>query len=229
MKPNHPTEKTSQNPETPQQFFHVGRSVEPIHQEISEDTKARHDESAKKYPFLNLSASEYVIKAIKRHPIGLLIPVLVSSFLVLLCLVAMVGYPSFVANSSGSSVAKMPSFDWVILVCLLLAILFSIGGYIVTWVYLNNKFFLTNESVIQEVQTSLFSKREQTVSLGNIEDASYQQTGIIQSIMGYGSIRLSTEGDETTYRFYYVANPKQQIATLNNAVEAFKNGRPVEG
>jgi hypothetical protein len=92
---------------------------------------------------------------------------------------------------------------------------------------MNNKFFLTNESVIQEIQTSLFSHHEQTVSLANIEDASYLQQGIIQTMFNYGSIRLSTEGDETTYRFNYVTNPKQQIATLNNAVEAFKNGRPV--
>jgi hypothetical protein len=47
-------------------------------------------------------------------------------------------------------------------------------------------------------------------------------------MLNYGSIRLSTEGDETTYRFAYVANPRAEIAQLNNAVEAFKNGRPVE-
>ena len=46
-------------------------------------------------------------------------------------------------------------------------------------------------------------------------------------MLNYGMIRLSTEGDETTYRFSYVANPKEQIAVLNNAVESFKNGRPV--
>jgi len=38
---------------------------------------------------------------------------------------------------------------------------------------------------------------------------------------------LSTEGDETTYRFSYVASPRTHIDELNNAVEAFKNGRPV--
>ena len=94
---------------------------------------------------------------------------------------------------------------------------------------MNNRFFLTNESVIQEIQTTLLAHHEQTVSLANIEDASYQQAGIFQMMFNYGSIRLSTEGDETTYRFYYVSNPKVQIAILNNAVEAFKNGRPVTG
>jgi uncharacterized membrane protein YdbT with pleckstrin-like domain len=110
---------------------------------------------------------------------------------------------------------------------LLLTLLVTLGAYISYSVYTNNRFFLTNESVIQEIQLTLFSHHEQTVSLANIEDASYEQAGILQQIFNYGSIRLSTEGDETTYRFTYVANPKQHIATLNNAVEAFKNGRPV--
>ena len=40
-------------------------------------------------------------------------------------------------------------------------------------------------------------------------------------------MRLSTEGEETTYRFNFVEDPKRQIAIVNNAVESFKNGRPV--
>ncbi|HEX8763495.1 MAG TPA: PH domain-containing protein, partial [Candidatus Saccharimonadales bacterium] len=103
-----------------------------------------------------------------------------------------------------------------------------LGGFLATYIYNNNRFYLTNESVIQEIQTSLFSKHEQTVSLSNVEDASYRQNGLLQIMLNYGSIRLSTEGDETTYRFSFVANPKQHIAILNNAVEAFKNGRPVD-
>lgn len=106
-------------------------------------------------------------------------------------------------------------------------LLVSALSYIYVWVYQNNKFFLTNESVIQEIQVSLFSRHEQTVSLQNIEDASYRQQGILQTMFNYGSIRLSTEGDETTYRFNFVADPKRHIAILNDAVEAFKNGRPV--
>jgi len=96
-----------------------------------------------------------------------------------------------------------------------------------SYVYLKNRFILTNESIIQEVQLSLFSRREQTVSLANVEDASYSQKGMLQYMFNYGSIRLSTEGDETTYRFDYVSNPKDQVGELNNAVEAFKYGRPI--
>ncbi len=219
----HPPVQTFIDP----QMVHMSRSVDPVKQEIGPELKAKHDESTSKYPNLNLSDSEYVISAVRRHPIGLLIPVLVVSLLMLVILTITFSYPLIIA-SAGGDISTLPSYEVVLLIGLLITALFGIGGYIVVWVYQNNKFFLTNESVVQEIQITLFSRNEQTVSLSNIEDASYQQRGIIQTMFDYGSIRLSTQGDETTYRFNYVSNPKNQIALLNNAVESFKNGRPVD-
>ncbi len=204
-----------------QQFVHVTRAVDPVEPQISPETARRHDESVAKYPDLNLSKQEYIISAVRRHPIGLVAPLLIGGLLIAAILVILALYPVIVPHGN-------PPLSSLILPAFLVMILVAIGTYSVVWVYLNNKFFLTNESVIQEIQLSLFAHNEQTVSLGNIEDASYSQTGVFQLLFNYGSIRLSTEGDETTYRFHYVTNPRQQIATLNNAVEAFKNGRPVE-
>jgi hypothetical protein len=211
-------------PEAQPQVVHFSRAVDPVKPEITPEIKAKHDESVRRFPNLNLSEAEYVISAVRRHPIGLALPVGLTTFCVALVASAALNYQPIV-DSLG--LIDPPSFGLVFFSAALLIFLFLIGGYVAVWVYINNKFFLTNESVIQEIQVSLFSKNEQTVSLVNIEDASYKQQGILQSLLDYGSIRLSTEGDETTYRFYYVANPKQEIATLNNAVEAFKNGRPV--
>lgn len=203
-----------------QQVVHVARAIEPVEQEVSPEAARRHDESARKHPTLNLSKGEYIISEVRRHPIGLIGSLAVGGLLILLVFMGLASYPILVPSGN-------PPFDALLMPAFLLIVLIALGTYIVAWVYLNNKFFLTNESVIQEIQTSLFAHNEQTVSLANIEDASYTQTGIIQLLFNYGSIRLSTEGDETTYRFHYVSNPKKQIAILNNAVEAFKNGRPV--
>ena len=205
------------------QVVHLARAVEPVKQPISPEVKARHDRSVREFPFLNLSEGEFVISAVRRHPIGLVLPVGLVVFLVALTASVIINYPLIATSLSASTV---PDYGSVAFIGTLLILLFLIGGYIAVWVYINNKFFLTNESVIQEIQTTLFARHEQTVSLANIEDASFTQQGILQTMFNYGAIRLSTEGDETTYRFPYVTNPKQQIATLNNAVEAFKNGRP---
>ena len=203
---------------------HHTRQHEPEVHPISDELRAKHAESMKRYPGLNLSEGEFVIKSLKRHPIGLFIPMVTTIGLIAILMTALVAYPMIATPLEGG---EPPLIVPITVIILCLIILIGIGGYAAVWVYLRNTFYLTNESVIQEIQHSLFSKHEQTVSLGSIEDASFQQHGIMQVAFNYGTIRLSTEGDETTYRFQYVENPKEQIAVLNNAIEAFKNGRPV--
>ena len=203
---------------------HHMRQHEPELREMSDDLRRRCEESAKRYPGLNLSKGEFVIKSITRHPIGLLLPMVTTIFAIIVLLAALVTYPLVAPSDLDGNVQFIVP---VTVVLLSLIVLVGIGGYAAVWVYMRNTFYLTSESVIQEIQHSLFSKHEQTVSLGSIEDASFRQVGIFQTAFNYGTIRLSTEGQETTYQFQYVDNPKRQISILNNAIEAFKNGRPV--
>ena len=223
------TEKTQEQETQPQvpTVVHVARPIEPEMVELTPEQQRRHDESVRHYPRLNLSRGEYVIREMRRHPIGLFVPLAVGVLLLTAAFSVLANYDLIAANVLFIDLTA--SADTVFLPIIAFAITVGLGMFIAYYVYISNTFFLTNESVIQEIRHSLFSHHEQTVSLGNIEDASYVQRGIIQTIFNYGDIRLSTEGDETTYRFSYVSNPKEHIATLNNAVEAFKNGRPVTG
>lgn len=221
----HPPEITQQPVAEESQVVHMTRPFDPVPATMSPEVQSLHDASVKRYPDLNLSEGEYVINAVQRHPFGL-VPIFIGMSGGIIVLVILVGlYSNLVKNSVAPG--SLPPVAAVSLVAILIGMLFVIGGFMAVYIYTSNRFYLTNESVVQEIRTGLFSKHEQTVSLINIEDASYQQNGIIPTLLNYGSIRLSTEGDETTYRFSYVSNPKKHIATLNNAVEAFKNGRPV--
>lgn len=222
----HPPTQNTQ-PQTTPSVVHVARPLEPEQPVMSPETQRLHERSKHMYPFLNLSAGEYVIRAVRRHPIGLVLPLATGTLLISFALALLVNYDLFVeAFSVTGTLAEASAVAVPILVFVAIV---ALGMFVSYYVYVNNRFFLTNESVIQEIQTSLFSRQEQTVSLSNIEDASYTQHGLLQQVLDYGDIRLSTEGDETTYRFSYVASPKNHIAQLNNAVEAFKNGRPVDG
>lgn len=224
----HPPAGSDQNHSTggqQPQIVYMTRPMEPLSPHISERAQRRHEESKKKYPFLNISEGEFVISNVKRHPIGLL-SVWSAEIIAILLFSAVYLYSLTPAGVEmlHSMGLTLGGLTWMaFLVILLLGLL----GWAGTIIYLANQFYLTNESVIQFIQTGLFSRKEQTISLQNIEDASFRQHGIIQHIFDYGSIRLSTEGDETTYRFYYAQHPRRQIALLNNAVESFKNGRPV--
>lgn len=220
----HPPQPAPHDHRKPQ-IVQLSRPLDPVAPQVSEEVMERHWQSVKAFPELNLSEGEYVIQAVRRHPIGL-VPIFTVLGVAIIFISAAVGlYASLVEG--GTRAAALPPIGAVALIALLLCVLLLVGGFISVYVYLSNRFFLTNESVIQEIRHSVFSRHEQTVSLANIEDASFRQEGVLQHMLNYGSIRLSTQGDETTYRFNYVSKPKEHIAVLNNAVEAFKNGRPV--
>lgn len=208
-------------------MVYLARPLDPGRPEIPPEIQQRAAESQKQYPHLNLSEGEYIVTAVKRHPIGL---IQIWGVVTAITLLFLALFASVFTDPSASPLAELVGSEEVTTAgSFLMAgfiLLLALGGWAATYIYNGNRFYLTNESVIQEIQTSLFSKHEQTVSLANVEDASYRQTNPLQLMLNYGSIRLSTEGDETTYRFSYVASPKKHIATLNNAVEAFKNGRP---
>lgn len=207
------------------QSVHVARPIDPEAPFISDATKIKHEKSEKVYPSINLSEGEYVITAIRRHFIGLVAP-FASGVIIIAIAFSLLFNFDLIANSlKGYGVAVGASA--LILPIILLIIIVIIVTYISYYIFTNNKMYLTNESIFQTIQTGLFTKREQTISLSSIEDASYEQVGPLQQMLNYGSIRLSTIGEENTYRLSFVMNPKEQIDVLNNAVEAFKNGRPV--
>lgn len=204
----------------------VTRSADPVAVEVSPEMARRNKESQRKYPFLNLTDGEHVILEVKRHPIGIICIWLVTIISILGVLAGwwvMLAHPGsalpYIAPEGASSVSMF---------AVALAILFALFGWVAQVIFLGNKFFLTNESVIQEIQTALLAQKEQTINLENIKDASFSQRGIVATLFDYGSLRLSTEGDEQEYYFTLVNKPKEQIAIVNNVIEAVKYGRPVD-
>lgn len=222
----HPPIEEDSREDLDPQAVRIVHPADPDKLVVSDAAKMKHDQSRRVYPNLNLSEGEYIITSVRRHQIGLFLPLFIAVLLISLSFTLLFNFDWIVQTIPNKTTSINSSL--ILLPVLIFIFLVLVSTYIVYSVYNNNKFYLTNESVIQEIQTSIFSKREQTVSLADIEDVSFSQTGIFQQIFNFGSIRLSTEGDETTYRFSFVANPKATIAILNNAVEAFKNGRAID-
>lgn len=200
------------------------RPREPVTEEVSDAARLKHLQSQKIYPGLNLSEGEYVITSVTRHPVGLVVPTLLGMLLIFLSVFFFAKFDSIMRivlpNQKISSGAMI--FPVIIFICMIF-----LANYIIYSVYNKNKLFLTNESLIQHIQTTIFSKRERVISLMDIEDVSFTQKGVMQNIFNYGSLRLSTEGEGTTYYFSYASNPKETVANLSNAIESFKYGRVV--
>lgn len=202
---------------------HTSASASRQELAISPELAAKHEESRRKYPGIHISKGEYIIVQVRRHPIGLLS---IWAMMLLLVVVTLAIIPFYDANREliGSifdvPAASLATAADIAMPVMALAGLFLLGGLIAVYVYNGNLFYLTNESIIQFIQNSIVSTKEQQINLVNVDDVSYKQQGILQQVLHYGTVRISTEGDERNpYIFPFVANPQIVTRMINDAME----------
>lgn len=223
---DHPADLSRSGAMVASQAVHMVQPEDSEKPFISDATKIKHDRSKQLYPDLSLNDEEYVITSLRRHVIGLAAPFGIGILLIALSFSALFNFDIIVDSLQ----LKGPSADPAnaVLPILLFVLLVLLGTYAAYYVFINNKFYLTNESIIKVTQLSLMSHREQVINLTNVGDASYNKRGVLQKIFDYGSIRLSTLGYITTYRFTYVAQPKQCIDTIKNTLETYEANRVIK-
>ena len=160
-------------------------------------TKIRHDRSKKDFPFLKLEDDEYVEFAFTRAKVclALIFGGLAAGIIFILLAFLIVILNQQYVDEMGRN------FMFVILtVLILMAIVISL---VALMVYRGNRLFITNKHAIQMVMKSPVATSINMIDLQSIEDASFHQNGVLQKMFHYGTFRLSTVGDETTYTFDY--------------------------
>lgn len=181
--------------------------------------KIRHDRSKKSFPFLTLDDDEYVEFAFKRARICLwMILIGVSAGLILILL-------AFLLTLMGQSMLDEmgKNFLFIILSALLAAA--AIIGVIALMIYRGNRLFITNKRVIQMVMNSIVSSSVNIIDLSSVEDASFRQDGIMQKLFRYGTLRLATVGDETTYTFKYSDISSKDLREVSELITKAKEAK----
>ncbi len=179
-------------------------------------TKIRHERSKKDFPDLDLGEGEYVEFAFRRARIRLLIILLGISLSVIIILLA------FLLTLLGQSMLDEmgKNFMFIILASLLAAAV--IIGHVGLMIYRGNRLFITNKRIIQRIMNSPTSHSVNIIDLSAVEDASFHQDGILAAIFHYGTLRLSTIGDETTYTFKYSDISSKDLEAVTKMISAAK-------
>lgn len=184
--------------------------------------KIRHERSKKDFPGLKLDEGEYVEFFFRRAKIVLkliwgatftgLVLVLVGFLLVL---------------SVQDSIDEMGRrFLFIILFALLAAAV--IIWILALKIYNGNKLYITNKHVTQMVMNSPVSTSINIIDLKAVEDASFRQKNLFQKMFHYGTLRLSTVGDETTYTFPFSDITTDQLRAVTELISAAKKTRESE-
>ena len=159
--------------------------------------KIRHERSKKDYPGLKLDDDEYVEYAFSRAKVCLWM--ILGSLAAGLILILLAFLFVLLAQAKLDEMGK--NFLFIILFALLAAAV--IIGIVAIRVFNGNKLYVTNKHIIQYVMDSIVSSSINVIDLSMVEDASFKQENILQQMFHYGTFRLSTVGDETTYTFKY--------------------------
>lgn len=182
-------------------------------------TQVKHARSAKEYPEIDLEKDEYVVLHIKRSRVGgALIWVGVLAMLIALTTAIIL-----IANSPASLEYTLLDMNEQALGYLRLAIfaLYAIiiaSGFIAKSIYDQNQLYITNHRAIQKTRTSIFANSTNIIKLNRIEDVSYRQSNLLETIFQIGTLRMSTVGDETTYTFSWLDTPRDEVKTISHLI-----------
>ena len=91
-------------------------------------------------------------------------------------------------------------------------------GMAIDYVYKGNEMVVTNMRVIQRIRRGLFDDTVQYTELEQVEDVAAKKKGIMAYLIGYGEVRVSTTGDESTYSMKYVRDVEDTVKKISKWV-----------
>lgn len=178
--------------------------------------KIRHERSKKDFPTLRLEEGEYVEMAFKRAKICLWM-IMISVFFAIVVILL-----GFLLALIGQEMLDEMGKNFIFIILLSLLVSAFIVGLISIKIYNGNRLYITNKRVIQLLMTSLVSSSVNTIDLASVEDVSFRQDGILQKMFNFGTLRLATVGDETTYTFKYSDITNDEIEEISKLVTRAK-------
>lgn len=166
-------------------------------------------------PLHVMSPGEEVVCNIKRHSIGLLGIYLMSGIMLIVLFAAVAALPHFVTT--------LPTADkmYAFIVALALAALILVFAWIGIIIYKGNRWIVTTDSITQIQQTGLFRKQTSQLSLENLEDVTYEQTNLIQTLFNFGTLKAETAGEHSKFQFPFCPSPKSCAIEIIQAHEKF--------
>lgn len=165
-----------------------------------------------------MQVGERNIFEVRRHPFGMFMTYLSAGFLLLIAaVVVFVVIPMALPDTDKGQIAGYGALGFMVFALLVLAFVF-----IANKVYWGNRWILTTDSLTQVTQNSLFNKQNSQLSLGNLEDVTANQDGILAHMFNFGVLKVETAGERSKFVFPYCPHPNDYAQKILSAREQFE-------
>lgn len=168
---------------------------------------------------IELDAAEKVVCTIKKHPIGL-VGVYLAGFTIFLAV--LLGSLAFGAWFNGQTDLGLPSQTGsiVMLLGIIVSVIVLFFVYVAGFIYSNNILIITNEKIAQVLYKNLVDRKISQSSLGDLQDITVNQVGLLARIFKYGTIVIETAGEQNNYNFTFTPYPNECSKAIVGAREA---------
>jgi membrane protein YdbS with pleckstrin-like domain len=163
-----------------------------------------------------LEPGECILTVVHRSIIGLAGIYLVATVAVIAIFALLLALSPDSFDTSSSNISPQLSAIIVAAAVLLVLILFT-----ATYVYRQSRLLVTDKSLVQIMQKTLFIRKVSRLSMSNVEDVNEEQRGILASIFNYGTLTVQTAGTEDNFVFTLCPNPAKLADRIIEARQAY--------
>ncbi len=163
-----------------------------------------------------LEPGEQVVVVVRKHPIGIVgiyVEALVGLLVVFGLFLAIA--PDFFNGLSDQAYKVLVG---IIIFGLAVLILFL---FIATYVYRQSRLIVTDRSLVQILQKSLFIRKISRLSMSNVEDVTAEERGMLSTIFDYGTITVQTAGTLENFIFPYCPTPAKYADQIIEARQRY--------
>lgn len=204
--------------------------MKPPEQQMSahrqEACKALSPVGQRLFQYIEFDDNEELLAEVRKHPIGVIASLIAGVFVILVMIILTTVLTTNI-DKLNLGVDTSPLKLIITIVGLILTLLSATMTFITAYVYHSSVLFITNEKVAEVTYKSLFHRSITQLGIGNVEDVTYAQKGILPRIFHYGTLNVETAGAEEKSVFPYVPNPNETsqiiIKKHEDYVEKFGN------
>lgn len=103
----------------------------------------------------------------------------------------------------------------------LLCIIIGLGTCVPVYLLSQEQLVLTEESLLQVLQPSLFASKVDSVGLARIDDVSVRQN-FMGTMFGFGHMTIETPGEQDNFEFFVIPLPHEAAREITKAHENFE-------
>jgi uncharacterized membrane protein YdbT with pleckstrin-like domain len=163
-----------------------------------------------------LEPGEHVLTVVRRSAVGLLGIYLVATAAILAIVGLVIALSPDTFNTDSVNISAALSGIIIVGATLLVLILFT-----ATYIYKQSRLLVTDKSLVQIMQKTLFNKKVSRLSMSNVEDVSEEQRGFLASFFNYGTLTVQTAGTEDNFVFSLCPNPAKLADRIIEARQAY--------